>query len=88
MWLCQPLQHPVLSYYFYKVLFYYKSLPGCSIPTESALQMRQACFKRKLEDDVTIADYDKEDREGCETAELVEKDGFFRTTNFTFYFLS
>jgi len=51
--------------------------PGCSIPTESDLQMRQACFKKKGEEDVTIADFDKEDREGCETAELVEKDGFF-----------
>merc|ERR1719250_51845 len=51
--------------------------PGCSIPTESDLQMRQACFKKKAEDGATLTDFVKNDLEGCEKAELMEKDGFF-----------
>jgi len=51
--------------------------PGCSIPTGSDLQMRQACFKKIAEDGVTLTDFVKNDLEGCEKAELMEKDGFF-----------
>jgi len=46
--------------------------PGCSIPSESYLQMRQECFKQKADE----SGFDRNDLKGCETAELVEKDGF------------
>ena len=39
--------------------------------------MRQACFKKIAEDGATLTDFVKNDLEGCEKAELMEKDGFF-----------